>query len=193
VLCPLCHSHARHRFAFFVTKTNTNLFDGSPKKMLHFAPSEIFEKIFRKIPNLEYITTDIDRPDVTINMDITNIEFTDESFDIIYCSHVLEHVSDDFKAMCELKRIIKSDGWVLLSVPYKEDQKTIEAPVDMSPEDRQRLLGAHNHVRLYGNDLKERLVKAGFSVQQIRCSDIFSTEEAERYRMKGQNIFICTK
>lgn len=193
VHCPLCWSFARHRFAWLIITTKTNLFDGHKKRMLHFAPLKRFEKMFKNIPNLDYITTDLDRPDVMVKMDITDIQYPDNSFDIIICSHVLEHIPDDHKAMCELRRIVKRSGWVLISTTFKEDQKTIEAAIDMSPEDRERLLGNFDHVRLYGSDLKDRLVKAGFQIQHFCCSDIATIEEADRYRIKGQHLFICTK
>lgn len=193
VRCPLCWSFARHRFAWLIITTKTNLFDGSPKKMLHFAPLKRFEKIFKNIPNLDYITTDLDRPDVMVKMDITDIPYSDNFFDIIYCSAVIEHILEDYKALCELRRTVKSSGWVLIYTSFKENQKTIEATPDMSPEDRVRLLGQADHVRLYGADFKDLLVKAGFKIQHFRWSDFVATEEADRYRIKGQHLFICTK
>lgn len=193
VRCPLCWSFARHRFAWLVIRTKTDLFDGSTKRMLHFAPLKKFEKVFKNIPNLDYITTDLDSPDVMVKMDITDIQYPDNFFDIIICSHVLEHIPDDNKALCELKRTVNSSGWVLISTTYKENQNTIEAAPDMKPEDRDRLLGQPDHVRLYGADFKDRLIKAGFKIQHFHWSDFVTTKEANRYRIKGQHLFVCTK
>ena len=48
-------------------------------------------------------------------------------FDVIYCSHVLEHVPDDRLAMGELRRVLKRAGWAVLLVPITAEQ-TIEDP-----------------------------------------------------------------
>lgn len=50
-------------------------------------------------------------------MDITALPFRDNSFDVVICSEVLEHIADDNKAICELIRIVKPGKMLAVSVP----------------------------------------------------------------------------
>lgn len=110
VRCPVCWSLERHRFVWEFLRQETNLFDGTRKRMLHVAPELVFMAQIAKITNLDYITADLRNPRAKVKMDITNIHFPDNSFDVIYCSHVLEHVPDDLRAIGEFHRVLKPDG-----------------------------------------------------------------------------------
>jgi ubiquinone/menaquinone biosynthesis C-methylase UbiE len=103
--------------------------------MLHVAPEFCFESVFKKIAGIEYLTSDLYNPQAMVKMDITHIEYPDESFDIILCNHVLEHVSDDKKAIGEFCRVLKRDGWAILSVPIS-GEKTVE-DLSISPRTAQ--------------------------------------------------------
>ena len=105
---------------------------------------------------MEYVSADLDSPLAMANVDITDLPFDDESFDLILCSHVLEHVHDDRLAMRELRRVLKPDGWALLLVPISADV-TFEDPSIVRPSDRLRLFGQADHVRRYGPDYVDRL------------------------------------
>jgi ubiquinone/menaquinone biosynthesis C-methylase UbiE len=120
-------------------------------------------------------------------MDITDIDYADETFDVIYSSHVLEHVPDDRKAIRELHRVLKSDGWAILQVPITA-YRTFEDPSITNPIDRLRIFGNKDHVRKYGPDFVERLKEAGFKVKVITASDFLMgiTDAA------GE-IYHCTK
>jgi len=98
-----------------------------------------------------YLTADLFDPLAMVKMDVTNIEYPDHSFDVIYCSHVLENVQDDRRALREFYRILKPNGWAILLVPVTA-QKTFEDPSVTSPEDRLRLFGETYRVRRYGPD-----------------------------------------
>ena len=98
-----------------------------------------------------------------VHADITQIPFVDDSFDVILCSHVLEHVPEDRQAMRELCRVLKPDGWALLLVPISSRRaETYEDATVVAPEDRERLFGQFDHVRIYGRDFKDRLEESGF-------------------------------
>ena len=105
--------------------------------MLHIAPERCLWPHFRRIRNLDYVTADLDasKANVMLAMDITDIEFPDETFSVIYCSHVLEHVIDDRRAMRELCRVLRSDGWALLQVPISA-KTTFEDPSVTDPSER---------------------------------------------------------
>lgn len=191
-LCPICHSLERHRLVWIFLNHQTSLFDGSPKRMLHIAPEPQFEEKFREIPTLDYLTLDRGNPGAGINADITDIPFSDDSFDIIYCSHVLEHVDDDRKALFELSRVLNPDGWVVILVPIISST-TYEDPTVTKPEDREKVYGHPEHVRNYGSDFKTRLEESGFSVTVFSSTDIVDKRNIIRLGVKQEIIFLCNK
>jgi len=87
-----------------------------------------------------YLTADLSNPKAMVKMDITDIQYPDESFDVIYCSHVLEHVPDDRKAMQEFFRVLKKDGWAVLLVPIV-GELTFEDPSIVDPVERTKIFG----------------------------------------------------
>lgn len=146
--------------------------------------------------NLDYISADLESPLATVRMDITNILFDDNTFDVILCVHVLEHVMDDRKAMRELYRVLKPGGWAILQSPVDPDyEKTFEDPDIVSPEDRERFFGQKNHVRIYGRDYKDRLEEAGFTVKVDGYIRESGADLIERYGLEEHDtdIYLCTK
>ena len=111
VLSPSTLSLERHRLLWLYLQNETNFFTSTEKiKVLHFAPEQEFYKRFKKQANLEYTTTDLLSPLADIKADICNLPFQDNSYDMILCNHVLEHIPDDTKAMQELFRVMKPGG-----------------------------------------------------------------------------------
>lgn len=166
VMCPVCGSLERHREVWLFFETNTNLFDSNQKSMLHIAPEPQFVRRLKKVINLKYITAELDNADATVMMDITNIPCNDNSFDVIYCSHVLEHVVDDRKAISELHRVLKPNGWAAIMVPTV-GETTFEDKSLTNPLERKKFFGQKDHVRKYGRDFKDRLSTPGFLVNII--------------------------
>jgi len=118
--------------------------------------------------NLNYISADLDSSEAMIQMDITNILFQDNTFDVILCNQVLEHVVDDRKAMKELFRVLKPEGWCLINIPIDlKREKTYENINITNPRIREHLFGQEDHVRIYGRDFIERLEKSGFDVKRV--------------------------
>ena len=110
-LCPVCGSLERHRMAWVFFQQATALFDGRAKKMLHVVPEACLAKRLSSVRGLDYLSADLNSPTAMIDMDITDIQYPENSFDAIFCSHVLEHVLDDRKAMREFRRVLKPRGW----------------------------------------------------------------------------------
>lgn len=192
--CPVCGSLERHRFLWRYLESRTNFFELSGAKMLHIAPEACLEDRFRGTIGTGYLTADLFAK-ADIKMDITDIQFPDNAFDIVYCSHVLEHVPDDRKAMLEFWRVLKPDGWAIIMVPITAED-TNEDPSVTDPKERLRLYGQEDHVRRYGPDVVDRLREAGFSVTAISPNDLFSAEEIERLgcpREFAGDIFHCRK
>ena len=122
-----------------------------------------------------------------VKMDITQLSFLDNTFDLIICSHVLEHVKDDSKAIKEMFRVLKSKGALFIMVPLNENRiNTIEyeAPNPLDP----------CHVRYYGLDLMDRIKSAGFRVKKIDLVSELNKDNINRYGLGTENIlFLCTK
>ncbi|MGY6649510.1 class I SAM-dependent methyltransferase [Wenyingzhuangia sp. IMCC45574] len=194
VLAPGTLSLERHRLLWLYLKKHSNFFT-KQQKVLHVAPEQCFYKGFRKQENLEYTTTDLLSPLADVKADICALPFEDNSYDVIFCNHVLEHIPDDAKAMSELYRVLKPGGWGIFQVPQNTNEKdTYEDFSITSPEERQKHFGQYDHVRVYGLDYFSRLEKAGFKVQQFKVTEYFSKEEIELYGLMQSEILpICFK
>lgn len=192
--CMFCGALERHRFVWRYFELETNLFDKNKKKVLHVAPEKCFESRLRKHLGQDYITADLLAPQAMVRMDITDIQFPDDYFDVIYCSHVLEHVLDDRKAMREFYRTLKPDGWAILIVPITTET-TFEDPTIDNPSDRLRIFGQADHVRRYGADYVDRLCESGFNVKVSYVSDLLQKDEIEKLGLTSASgaIYYCTK
>lgn len=192
--CPVCASLRRHRIAWLFFQQRTNLFDLSPKRMLHVAPELCFKPKFKQIPFLDYVSADLHDGDVTIKMDITNIPHIDNAFDIIFCSHVLEHVPDDRRAVREIMRVLRPGGWAVIMVPVRMNRLTDEDLTVTDPREREKRFGQHNHVRYYGRDITDRLKEAGFNVTVSKAPEIVNPNQFDRIGViKGVIVFFCEK
>jgi SAM-dependent methyltransferase len=189
-----CGSLERHRLLWLYLKERTDLFDGTPKSVLHVAPESCLEPQLQQRLGAGYITADLFNPSATVKLDIMDITFPDQTFDVIFCSHVLEHVADDRKAMRELHRVLKRDGWAIVLVPILAE-KTFEDPTIVDPEARLQAFGQSDHVRIYGLDYTDRLRDAGFKVEVTRVADLVARADASLMGlgpMSGE-IYLCTK
>lgn len=199
--CPQCGSLERHRLLWHFLQSKTNLFQDK-LKVLHVAPEKLFFSRLSKLPNLEYTPcakfgegfTD-EYPKGTVNKDITSLEEVDRTYDVILCSHVLEHIPDDIQAMKELHRVLRPDGWAILQVPLNPAfDVTYEDFSITDPKAREQAFGQYDHVRVYGKDYSTRLTKVGFKVRQQKTNELYSSQEIFRYGFdKGEDIFYCQK
>ena len=194
VLCPGCFSLERHRLIWLYLENKTNLFSDK-LRLLHFAPEQCFISQFKSMNNLDYVTADIESPLAMMKMDITDIPFEDNSFDVILCNHLLEHVEDDRKAMREMYRVLRKNGWAIIQ-PHIDikSESTLEDPSVTSPEERERLFNQRDHVRVYGLDYTNRLQEAGFIVHVEPYLKDGAKEELKRFALLPiEDIYLCTK
>ena len=186
-ICPRCRSHPRHR-AIALLLARGEL---PGRRLLHFAPEPLFDPLFERLPGIERVTADLHAP-ADLRLDISDMDLPDSSFDLILCSHVLEHVPDDRAAMRELRRVLADGGLALVLVPYRPAVTTYEDPSITSPLDRMVAFGQQDHVRIYGNDLPERLREAGFEVEDRTAAELFDEETVERCELDpDEHLFIC--
>ncbi|MFG5410634.1 class I SAM-dependent methyltransferase [Piscinibacter sakaiensis] len=194
-MCPSCGSLERHRLMQLYFEQRTDLFGEQPLRVLHFAPEACFVRQLDGNPRIDYVSADLSAPNAKHRIDITDIPFADDSFDVVICSHVLEHIPDDHRAMRELRRVLRPSGWALLQVPIDPAlQLTYEDPSITDPQERERLFGQVDHVRWYGQDYAARLAENGFTVQREDFHGSLPAAERERLGlMPGEDMYLCTK
>lgn len=194
--CPFCDSLERHRLVINFFRKKTDLLDGKSKRFLHVAPEPAFKEMFATAIGSGYLTADLMADNVMEKMDITDIQHPDNTFDVIYCSHVLEHVDDDRMAMREFFRVLRPEGWAVLNVPITADE-TFGDPSVTDPKERERLFGQDDHVRRYGPDYKDRLEEAGFKVSIFTPADC--VDKPKEVRTQGMtnpmtgDVYYCEK
>ncbi|MCL6268292.1 class I SAM-dependent methyltransferase [Flagellimonas myxillae] len=189
VLSPSTLSLERHRLLWIFLKNKTDFFS-KPLKLLHFAPEQAFHKRFNKLDNIDYTTTDLNSPLADVKADICNLPFSNDSFDVILCNHVLEHIPDDTKAMQELFRVLKPGGWGIFQIPQDLSRdKTFEDDSITDKRERAQIFGQYDHVRIYGRDYFDKLRSIGFKVEEVDFTNSLSQGEVEKYRLaKGEII-----
>jgi SAM-dependent methyltransferase len=187
-LSPGTLSLERHRQMWLYLKNETDFFT-KKYKVLHMAPEQSFFKRFRRMKNLDYLTADLFSPIVDVKADILDLPFENESFDVVFCNHVLEHIEDDRKAMSELYRVMKPGGWGIIQVPMKNSlEKTYEDFSIKEPKERQKYFGQYDHVRWYGMDYFQRLESVGFKVEINYYSKKFSAEDRKQFGLMENEI-----
>lgn len=187
-LSPGTLSLERHRQMWLYLQNETQFFTEN-LKVLHIAPEQEFLRKFKKMKNLDYTSADLFSPIVDVKADILDLPFEDNSFDVIICNHVLEHIVDDRKAMSELYRVMKPSGWGILQVPMKNSlEKTYEDFTITDPKERQKHFGQYDHVRWYGMDYFDRLRSVGFEVEINFYSQKFSEADIKRFGLNKNEI-----
>jgi len=192
--CPKCGAGVRHRTLWLFLLRKTDLFE---KKLdvLHFAPEYCFFKKMKKQRNINYLSADLGSPRAMVEIDMTNIQYTDNFFNVLLSCHVLEHIDDDLKAMKELYRVQRIDGWSIHLVPIDYSRNdTYENPAIISPEERMKIFGHHDHKRIYGKDYKKRLESSGFKVTVFKAEDFCDKDEITKMGLTNDTeIYYCKK
>lgn len=197
-ICPHCGSSDRERLVFLYFRDYyLPSHKGEKLKMFHVAPETNLSDFLRSQAGMEYVAGDkrcegYSYPDYVQDVDIMDMsEVTDDTFDIIVCNHVLEHVPDDVVAMKELRRVLKPEGIAVLQVPYAMKlERTFEDKSIIAPEERFRAYGQSDHVRLYGMDYPDRLKRAGFKVEALDIAGKYP----KKFGLNSKELlFVCHK
>jgi SAM-dependent methyltransferase len=174
--CPKCYSSDRERLYALYFKKSVQ--ENQQYKVLDFAPAPSLRKFIKSFPNIEYRSADLLMDNVDDKVDISDMKiYPDEKFDIFVCSHVLEHVPDDRKAMSELNRILSPNGWGIAMVPICLGLDEIYEDPNITDEGlRWKYFGQNDHLRMYSKQgFIERLENVGFLVNQFGI-DYFGEE-----------------
>lgn len=161
LLCPFCGSMSRTRRLWRLLNENKSI----QGKILHFSPSR---SLFRKLKSnsaITYFSSDFENEFLAdYHFDIANINQPNETFDLIICYHILEHIFDDVKALKELYRVLKPKGLAYIQTPFKTG-KIYEDYSITTPKLREKHFGQEDHVRIYSvKELCKRLENTGFKV-----------------------------
>ena len=167
-LCPRCRNVERHRLQWLVVKKLREERDFSKLRVLHVAPEQFITNLLKGLC-ASYLSADLYNEKADRREDVTKMTFPDQSFDLVYCSHVLEHIKDDAAAIREIRRVLAPQGVAILPVPVLTNI-TVEYP-DANPHEE-------GHVRAPGLDYFERYRKHFTQV------DIYSSADFDpRYQV----------
>jgi len=194
--CPSCDASDRERlFALFFDEVFRGFDQGPRRRLVEFAPSTALRRRLSRHPQVAYRSADIIRQTVDDRVDITDMAlYPNNSIDIFLCSHVLEHVEDDRKAMQEMFRALRPGGFAVVMVPLIHGvEETHEDPAFNTPELRWKYFGQDDHVRQYGKtDFVKRLTSAGFHVDQLGA-DYFGPDVFRRAGIAQDSILYVAR
>jgi SAM-dependent methyltransferase len=196
VLSPSTLSLERHRLMWLFLRDQTSFFTADTElKVLHIAPEQCFLDIFRKQKNLDYTTSDLESPIADVKADICNLPFKENEFDVVFCNHVLEHITDDTKAMQELYRVLKPGGFGIFQVPQDLNRSTtFEDNSIIDKKERAKIFGQYDHVRIYGRDYFDKLKATGFQVDEVDYTKKIGQEKLNRFCLMPNEILpVCYK
>jgi SAM-dependent methyltransferase len=190
--CPNCRALERHRILWLYLSRELNIASRSCR-VLHVAPERAIRRHLDSVPNLTYVTTDLNMLEAAVHAELDRLPFADACFDVVICSHVLEHVEHDRESMAEMRRVLAPTGQALIMVPVNRHfAETYEDPSITDPDARKRAFGHPGHLRYYGADVTARLEESGFEVEAIDYVDRLPPGEAERIRAsRGEVIYVC--
>ena len=192
VTCPNCGANDRIRYIDYIISKYTNIYTGK-NIILHIAPEKCIEEKIRDNKNCEYITGDLDPKLAEVQVDVTNMPFKDKTFNYIIINHVFEHIKNEEKAISEVKRCLKDNGFLLFSVPINLDEKTFEDSSIISVEDKINFYGQPDHIRLYGYDYIERFEKFGLQIEEFIAEKSMSKKAINTYNVQPKDRVCIAK
>ena len=197
-VCPVCLASYRQRSIMLYFENN-----GYPYRkgdILHLAPEVSFFRLFSKEASGNYICGDLEPERYSsysnsIKIDLTDLKFPDNSFDLIMCNHILEHVPDDRKGMRELLRVLRPGGMAIIQVPVSlKLKKTFEDPDVTTEKERLEKFGQKDHLRIYAMDYIDRLKECGFQAKIFNPSDFHSVKYYDKLKLdEKEKIFLACK
>lgn len=180
----------RHRLLWRWLESHPEALAGA--SVLHVAPETVLKPLLASGAN--YVSMDLEAPGAMVRADLRFPPFGHHTFDLLVCSHVLEHIPDDAAAIRSVRDLLAPAGVGLIIVPIDEDREsTFEDASVATPEQRLKVFGQADHVRIYGRDFYARLESAGLASQRVRPQDIASAPELLRERLAApETLVVCS-
>lgn len=125
-----------------------------------------------------YTSADVNPSGVDLEIDLTSLSLPDASYDVVYASHVLEHIREDNVALAGIARLVRPGGFAVLPVPLV-GAVTIEYPGPVATE--------AGHVRGPGYDYYERYGEFFSSVRLFSSRDF--DEQYQLYIYEDRSRF----
>jgi len=189
--CPNCGCHDRERHLMLYLD-EMNLIDKfQDAAILHIAPERWISELIRKKGPANYVQGDLyPTSDAIETIDILAINYAAETFDFVIVNHVLEHVDDDLVALSELRRVLKVGGFAILQTPYSSRlTKTFSDAGIQGDFARLQAYGQEDHVRLYGNDIFDRMESVGFRSRVVSHKERLSKIDPVKYGVNEKEPF----
>jgi SAM-dependent methyltransferase len=195
-VCPSCGAKIRHRLMAQLLIHRTDILS-SRKRVLHFAPEVQVAAFLKSLRNIAYTACDSDtaRYPGVLRIDLPEIPLPDAGYDAIICSHVLEHIGDDTRALTEMFRVLTPGGWAVIAIPLYGDTTFEVNPLDFTG--REKMYGVGSHQRMNGLDFTRKLEGAGFAVT-VHSFDTIPGNYVDRsvrspHMESDKYLFYCTK
>jgi Methyltransferase domain len=191
VWCPHCSSTDRERhLRLFLDRLNiVDRIRGGA--VLHMAPELRLGRYIESYGLGTYVRGDLAPSEEGVQqIDLQRIPYPDQTFDMVICNHILEHVANAETALREMYRVLKRGGRAICQTPYASRlTHTFEDPLLQSPDDRLFFYGQEDHVRLFGSDIEQRLNEAGFVGRLVPHSEILPDIDPEQLGVNDREPF----
>jgi SAM-dependent methyltransferase len=192
--CPGCGTLMRQRAVTLLLRDHLRVPEKTGGRVLHVGPARGLSEWISSRPGVDYLSVDLDSPNAMMQADVTDLPFSEGSFDVVLCKHVLEHVPDDKAALAEMFRVLRPGGRAVFQVPPSSLAETFEDASIIDPTERERLFGQYDHVRICGADYGARIADAGFEVDEVDYVARLDQEDRTRYGLRtGEPFFVCRK
>lgn len=166
---------------------------GTNKKVLHVGPEPLLRNILSSLDISNYYDCDVQPGRASLCMDITNIDFDSNFFDLIICNHVLEHIRNDAKAVSEFRRVLSNSGAAFITVPILSSGETYQDDTADTPEKRLKAHRHFDHVRTYGLvGFRNLLQQNSFNFIELEPAE-YAEDTLLSKSLFEDTIFLCTK
>ncbi len=128
--CPNCTTMERYRLLYLYLINETDFFK-KRHTVLDIAPRNEFAQICKDTPSLRYVSVDLMSKRAMTHADITRLSLPSNTFDYIFCYHVLEHVPE-LPALAELYRVLEPNGSLFIYQEVKHMKYPMQLQINMN-------------------------------------------------------------